>query len=270
MVSAMENRPCITFLSDFGAREACVASVKGVILGICPEAAIVDVTHEVRSHDLLEAAFTLSCAYRWFPPRTIHLAVVDPGVGSARRAIVAAGEQHVFVAPDNGILSLVYESGEINRVHSIEAEHYFRHPVSPTFHGRDIFGPVAAQLARGLEVETFGPRIEDYTRLNLPPAKKTGDRSVEGIVLHIDKFGNVITSLTPADLERAFGADTPPRRVTLNGKRVDRICTHYAEAAEAELFALLGSSGRFELAALKRPAAKALEARRGQKVVVEV
>ncbi len=268
-MDAMSNRPCITFLSDFGTREAYVASVKGVILKTCPDAQIVDITHEIRSHDLLEGAFTLSCAFSYFPPRTVHLAVVDPGVGSQRRAIIAASEHHVFVAPDNGVLSLVFEQAGVNRVHAIEAEHYYHQPVSPTFHGRDIFGPVAAQLARGIEVDKFGPLIEDYVRLNLPPARKIADRSAEGIVLHIDKFGNVITSLTPQDLETTLGVKEPAG-FTINDKSVRRVCTHYAEGGEEEVFALLGSSGRFELAALKKPAASLLDARRGQKVQVDV
>lgn len=266
----MSNHPCITFLSDFGTREAYVASVKGTILRICPEASIIDVTHEVRSHDLLEAAFTLSCAFSWFPPRTIHLAVVDPGVGSERRAIVAAGEQHVFVAPDNGLLSLVFEQAKVSRVHAIDAEHHYQHPVAPTFHARDIFGPVAAQLARGIEIEKFGPRVDDYVRLNLPPVRRLAERRAEGLVLHVDKFGNVITSITPADLETVFGADTAPARFILNEKTIDRVRAYYAEGPEEGPFALLGSSGRYELAALKKPAAAQLDARRGQKVVVEV
>lgn len=262
--------PCISLLTDFGSREAYVGAMKGVLLSGCPEAAIVDVSHEVGSHDLLEAAFTLSCVYAYFPPRTIHLVVVDPGVGSERRGIVASSEKYFFVAPDNGVLSLVYEKAEINRVHAIDAEHYYLQPVSPTFHGRDIFAPVAAQIARGIEVSKFGPQIDDYVRLNLPPVKQTAEREAEGLVLHIDRFGNIVTSITPEDLTRIFGPGTSPRRFRLNGRDVGRHCRYYAEAADEEVVSLVGSAGYFEIAASKRPAARLLQAKRGMKVQVKV
>ncbi len=266
----MPTAQCLTFLSDFGTRESYVAAVKGVILSACPGLNIVDITHEVRSHDLLEAAFTLSCAYSYFPSTTVHLVVVDPGVGSNRRGIVATSLHHVFVAPDNGVLSLVFEQAGVNHVYSIEAEHYYNQPVSSTFHGRDVFGPVAAQLARGVEADRFGPEIVDYVRLNLPSPTRTADREAEGLVLHIDRFGNVITSFKPADLERLFGSEARPQGFSLNGKRSGKHCQYYAEASEGELISVVGGTGYFELAALKRPAAALLDAKRGQKVVVSV
>lgn len=266
----MSTASCLTFLSDFGTRESYVAAVKGVVLGVCPGLNIVDITHEVRSHDLLEAAFTLSCAFPYFPSNTIHLVVVDPGVGSSRRGIVATSLHHTFVAPDNGVLSLVFDQLEITRVHSIEAEHYYNHPVSPTFHGRDIFAPVAGQLARGVEADKFGPTIEDYVRLNLPAPKRSAERQAEGIVLHVDRFGNVITNIRPADLEELFGADAVPKSFLLNGKSADKHCRFYSEAQEGELVSLVGGTGYFELATPKKPAASLFEARRGQRVVVSV
>ncbi|MFQ5738864.1 MAG: S-adenosyl-l-methionine hydroxide adenosyltransferase family protein [Acidobacteriota bacterium] len=262
--------PVITFSSDFGEREYYVGAVKGVILSICPGAQIVDLTHHIASHDLLEAAFTLSCAYSTFPPRTVHLVVVDPGVGSKRRAIVLATRDHWFVAPDNGVLSLVYRREEVIHVVAVEAEHYFRRPIAPTFHGRDIFAPIAAQIARGLEVSRLGSPVTDYVRLNLPPLEKLANGRLQGIVLHIDKFGNIITSVTPEDIRGILGEERTPVEFLLNGRTIDRHCSYFAEAAEGELFSLLGSSGHYEIAARQKPAARILEAKRGMPVQLKL
>ncbi len=265
----MSNRPIVTFTSDFGTREYYVAAVKGVILEGCPEAEIVDISHEVRSHDLLEGAFTLACAYDCFPVRTIHLVVVDPGVGSSRKALVAEGPRHTFVAPDNGVLSLVYERGDVNRVYSIEAEHYFRRPVCPTFHGRDVFAPVVSQLARGIDGDRFGPEVADYVRLNLPPVRRQ-DGLLEGIVLHIDKFGNLITSIRPEDLGVEGESGARPAEVTVNGRSVSRQVRYFSEGEGEELVYLVGSTGRYEIAAPRKSAAQVLEARRGAKVQLRI
>lgn len=261
----MSGRPIVTFTSDFGNREYYVAAVKAVILSGCPEANIVDISHRVASHDLLEAAFTLACAYPFFPPRTIHLVVVDPGVGSSRRAIIADATEHLFVAPDNGVLSLVYDQTPISRVVSIEEEHHFRQPVAPTFHGRDIFAPVVGQLARGLKPTRFGPAVTDFVRLNLPPVSHGSD-AVEGIVLHVDKFGNLITSIRPEDLEAAAETKATPGRLRVNGRDVTRQVRYFSEGEGEELFYLVGSTGRFEVASWRRPAAQILQAKRGMPV----
>ena len=261
----MSRRPLITFTSDFGQRDYYVAAVKGVILSICPQARVIDISHQVAPHDLLEAAFVVASAYRTFPPETVHLVVVDPEVGSHRRGIVAHDGTYSFVAPDNGVLSLIFRNCEDFRAAAIEAERYFRRPVSPTFHGRDIFGPVAAQLARGVGIEEMGREIDDYLLLDLPPARREAGR-LEGFVLHIDTFGNVITSLSPADIRTQLGEDRPPAGFEFNGQKIRRHYTFYAQAQKDEIFSLVGSSGYFELAALEQPAAQLLEARRGAKV----
>ena len=208
----MSRRPLITFTSDFGDRDYYVGAVKGVLLSCCPQARIIDISHQVAAHDLLEAAFVLGSAYRSFPPGTVHLVVVDPGVGSQRRGIVARDPSYSFVAPDNGVLSLIFGNRQECRVAAIEAEHYFRQPVSPTFHGRDVFAPVAARLAQGVAIEQMGPEIDDYLLLDLPPTRREGGR-LEGFVLHIDTFGNVITSLCPDDIRTQLGEDRPAGRI---------------------------------------------------------
>jgi S-adenosyl-L-methionine hydrolase (adenosine-forming) len=264
----MSERPIITFTSDFGSREYYAGAVKGVILGIAPNVRIIDISHDVASHDLLEAAFTVVSAYGSFPPRTVHLVVADPGVGSERRAIIASTEEHLFVAPDNGVLSMVYAREQISRVVSIEAEHYFRRPVAPTFHARDIFGPVAAWLARGIGMDQFGPEVENYVRLALPPLRRLDDRRIEGIVLHIDKFGNVITSISPDEVLRILGREPQTIHFLVGEERVKAHYRYYAQASSEEIFSLQGSSGYYEIAALKKPAARLLNARRGTRVEI--
>ncbi len=265
----MNSSPIITFTSDFGTREYYVGAVKGVILSGCPEAKIVDISHSVQSHDVLEGAFTVACAYQYFPPRTIHLVVVDPGVGSSRRVLIADATEQRFVAPDNGVLSLILESGEISRVISVEADHYYRQPVSPTFHARDVFAPIVAQVARGIDPTRLGPEIKDFVFLNLPPVKQ-GNGVLEGIVLHVDKFGNLITSIGPEDLKKAAGSEAGPAGLTIDGHEIQRQVRFFGEGEGEELFYLVGSTGRYEVAANRKAAAQILNARRGMKVTLRI
>lgn len=247
-----------------------MGAVKGVLLGACPDATIVDISHDVGSHDLLEAAFVIAAAYPFYPTRTVHLVVVDPTVGSTRRPIIACTESAYFVAPDNGVLSLVYASEPSVRVVSIDADHYFRKPVSATFHGRDVFAPVAGRLAAGTDFENFGPVINDYVKFALPPVQKVAENKLEGIVLHIDKFGNAITNITPEIAKRLTGRDTRPALVRVNGKEITGYRRYYSESNADEFFSLLGSTGYYEIAASRKPAARLLEIRRGNKVEVEL
>lgn len=265
----MPDNPIITFTSDFGSREHYVGAVKGVLLGACPNATIVDISHDVGSHDLVEAAFVLAAAYPFFPTRTVHLVVVDPGVGSTRRPIIACTESAYFVAPDNGVLSLVYANEPALRVIAIEADHYFRKPVSATFHGRDVFAPVAGRLAAGTDFENFGPPITDFVRFALPAVRKLAENKLEGIVLHIDKFGNAITNISPTEVKRLTGREEPPSVVRINGREVTAHRHYYTESNADEFFSLLGSTGYYEIAASKKPAARLLEIKRGNKLEVE-
>lgn len=261
----MNDSSIITFTSDFGTREYYVSAVKGAILSVHPESRIVDVTHNIASHDLLEAAFTISCTAPYYPTGSIHLVVVDPGVGSSRRVLIASTEKQLFVAPDNGVLSLVYDRLGVERIISVEADHYFRQPVSPTFHGRDIFGPVAGWLARGIQPNKFGPQISDFVRLTLPTVGKNEDR-LEGFVLHIDKFGNIVTSLSPRNLQNEFSPEQKATAMIINGQTIQQKVEYYAQGNDESLFFLIGSAGYFEISALKQSAARRIEARRGMKV----
>ena len=266
----MSTDPIITFTSDFGRREHYVGAVHGAILSICPRARIVDISHELAPHEILEGAFTLLGAYSCYPAKTVHLAVVDPGVGSKRRGIIVCTDRYRLVGPDNGIFSLIYQREKVGKVVSIEREAYFRKPVSPTFHGRDIFGPVAAWLACGTEVGEFGPEVQDYQRIELSSPRKIGKTRLEGAILWIDRFGNAITNISPEDIRSLLPGGTRPRSFFVGGQEITTHYRYYAEAEGDELFALLGSSGYYEIAARGKSAARLLNLVGGAKVEVEM
>ena len=263
-----EERPIITMITDFG-EGYYVAAMKGVILDICRSACLVDITHDIRSHDVLEGAFTLLCTYPYFPPKSVHIAVVDPGVGSERRGIIVATQDHYFVGPDNGVFSFVYNRESVKKVISIESQTYLRGTVSPTFHGRDAFSPVAAWLALGTPVEKFGEEIEDYSGATVLPVQKVEDNRIEGMVIHVDKFGNIITSISPETAAEQFGYSGSPK-FFLKGQEITHSYSYYAEAAPGEIFALIGSSGYYEIAAHRSRAADILGVQRGEKVQLEL
>src|SRR5687767_13913214 len=199
--------PLITLLTDFGTSDYFVSAMKGVILSINPDARVVDITHEIPAQDIEAAAFTLLAAHTAFPAGTVHLAVVDPGVGSARRAILVETRGQFFVGPDNGIFSYVCEGKPEARVFEVTNRKYFREPVSSTFHGRDVFAPVAAALSAGTHPSEFGKQITDPVLLAPLQPKKSNDGKVKARIIHIDRFGNCITNLTPNDLTEKMIAD---------------------------------------------------------------
>ncbi|MEP7338420.1 MAG: SAM-dependent chlorinase/fluorinase [Acidobacteriota bacterium] len=257
----------ITLLTDFGTADYFVPAVKGVILSINPQAQIIDLTHEIPAHDIAAGAFTLGACYHNFPAGTIHVAVVDPGVGSARRAIVVRAGKQLFVGPDNGIFSYVYAWESQVTVFQIEREEYFRQPVSATFHGRDMFAPVAAWLSRGLAAEAVGREIHDYVKVEIPqPVTDKSGQRVVGSILHIDLFGNCITNLT----ERELPPDQSAIKMLFAGREVTCFGSHFAEAGSADdLFAYLGSAGYWEIALWCDSVAGLLAVRRGAEVILE-
>lgn len=266
----MASPPIITFSSDFGSIGPYVGAVKGAILQICPEARIVDISHEISSHNILEAAFNLACSYSYFPAGTIHLAVVDPGVGSKRRGIAVSTQRHLFVGPDNGLFTLIYRREKVNQVISIESEEHRRETVSPTFHGRDVFGPAAAWLASGVTPEQLGPEVTDCHRLPLTLLQREASGRVGGVVLQVDRFGNVITSIHDGELRDLLGH--PPELVEFSagGQEIGRRCRTYAEAPGGELVYLKGSSGYYEIAVSEQSAARILGMKVGDPVQVTV
>jgi len=248
------QRPIITLTSDFGASDHFVAAMKGVILGICPNAEIVDVTHELRPFEVTEAAFTFGEAWKWFPAGTIHVAVVDPGVGSARRPILVGAARQFFIGPDNGILTSAL-SVENAKTREITNSRYFLFDVSKTFHGRDIFAPCAAHLAAGVRPSTFGKLVIDALRLRLDKPSQTSKRQWTGTILKVDRFGNVITNFKLSDFPWVA---TNPFVFTVGFEQVATLATHYEQCGYGELFAIAGSSGYIEIVLREANAAKKL------------
>jgi S-adenosylmethionine hydrolase len=260
--------PIITLTTDFGANDHLVGAMKGVILNINPAARIVDINHNVVPYDILDGTLSLGNAYRYFPPRTIHVIVVDPGVGTDRRPLLVSGEKQFFVAPDNGVLSAIYER-EPCTVRHVTAAHYFLNPVSPTFHGRDVFAPTAAWLSKAFQTEAFGEVINDFTRFALPKAKSNG-QSCKGVVLRVDAFGNLMTNLTVEEIPIGVLDTGGPIKLTVNGKPVLRYAQTFADGNPGEPIAVLGSAGYVEIAVNRGSAARALGAARGAEVTLDV
>ena len=239
------RKPLITLLTDFGTHDPYVAVMKGVISSICPNAQTVDISHEVRPYEITQGAYLLAQAFRYFPPKTIHVAVVDPGVGTARRPILVECAGQYFIGPDNGVLAMVYTS-QAHKAREITAEKYFLHPVSRTFHGRDIFAPSAAHLGLGVRPSQFGKRIDNHLKLSFYEPQRTSKRAWTGTLLHIDRFGNLVTNFHMDAFDRIR---TTSFELTIGPRRVDRLVETYAESEPGELVAIVGSTGYLEISA---------------------
>jgi len=267
----------ITLTTDFGLSDAYVAAMKGVILGINPEAKLVDICHTIKPQNIPQAAFVLSTAYQFFPQRTIHLVVVDPGVGTERRAIILRTPSADFVAPDNGVLSYVIRESSVKPVADIDnlqqrelepgleavaitKSQFWRPQVSPTFHGRDIFAPVAALLSLGFPPIDFGETITSLTMLPLPQPHRRPDGSLAGHVLHIDNFGNLITNIKSSDLLPT----KQPITIEVGNQLIHGLSHTYAEGKG--LLALIGSSGYLEVSLKGGSASAFLDAEVGSEI----
>jgi S-adenosylmethionine hydrolase len=264
----LSHRPIITLTTDFGSNDHFVGAMKGVILDIVPEAQIVDICHAIQAFDVLDGALTISQAYSYFPNRTVHVVVVDPGVGTARRPIVASCDKYHFVAPDNGVLSLIYAREPRMHVRHITSEHYFLQPVSNTFHARDIFSPVAAYLAKEVDSLKFGDEVEDYVRFSAPKPKAVDGNRLRGVVLKVDRFGNLITNITPQDAPMLFGADPKAFKIVVGSREISAIHSAYAEGAPGEVIGILGSMGFLEIAANRGAATQLTGAGKGSDVTI--
>jgi S-adenosyl-L-methionine hydrolase (adenosine-forming) len=259
----------VTLLTDFGTSDYFVGAMKGALLAVNPSAQIVDITHEIPPHDIEAAAFTLLAAFEAFPPATIHVAVVDPGVGSARREIVVESERHIFVGPDNGVFGYVFERLKDFNVFQVTNEKYFRRDASTTFHGRDRFAPLAGALSLGVHAEELGHEITDFVRLALATPQRMSDGTLVGAILHVDRFGNCITNITPRELDD----ETIARGASLLvGERevrtFRRFFSDYTDAP-SEPFAIWGSAGLLEIAAFQDSAARVLGVSRGARVEIK-
>ena len=251
-------RPIVTFTSDFGHQDWFVGVVHGVVLGLAPDAHVVDLHHGIQPGAIGRGAFVLEAAAPDFPPGTVHLAVVDPGVGTDRRALAVSARGQFFVGPDNGLLEWALAAPDAI-VHSLTEEQWFRRPVSRTFHGRDVFAPVAAHLARGVPVSTFGERVRNPVRLQ-KPQPVLHDGALEGHVVAIDRFGNALTDLTAETLVKAFGSDAQDEQfeISLFERSIHGLARSYGDAPVGTLVAILGSSGRIEIAQVGGDAAERL------------
>ena len=249
----------ITLLTDFGTRDYYVGAMKGVILSINKNAEIVDITHEVAPQNIRAAAFALVNYYKYFPKGAIHVCVVDPGVGSRRRAVLVETEDYRFIAPDNELLGFILAKQKNFRAFELSSEEFFHHPVSRTFHGRDIFAPVAAHLSNGIPAEKLGAEIGDLTTFEIAKPQVISEAKIEGEIIHIDRFGNLVTNFKAGDLPEKFN-------LQVNEKRIERHQMFYDEAEKNEIFSIAGSAGFLEIVAFQDSAQSLLKVDAGDKV----
>lgn len=257
-------RPVIALLTDFGTRDHYAGVMKGVALGICPDATLVDITHDIPAHDVLAGARELAAAYTYFPAGTVFLVVVDPGVGSDRRGLAAEAGAYRFVAPDNGVLSVVFDDITPTAIVALTERRYARPMVSRTFEGRDRFAPAAAWLAQGVAVAALGPDAGPIERVE-PPKPRLSGRVIAGEVVRVDRFGNLVTNIDRATFDALTGG---PIDLTAGPHVIARIVSTYAEAAPGEICALFGSTEHLEIAANGASAAASLALDRGAAVQV--
>lgn len=266
----MLKSPMITLTSDFGLKDPFAGLMKGVILGINPDVRIVDITHNISRHNIFEAAQFLSMSYRYFPSATIHIAIVDPGVGGKRRPLLVVTEDHYFLGPDNGIFSAIFKGQKSNffKVYHLTASHYFLPMSGATFHGRDIFAPVAAWLSKGVDSFKMGDPVTDYVTIDVPEPRP-GAGTVTGQIVTIDTFGNAISNIRREDLEALGSAGEPGRfTVTFRNERLPFVSC-YVENSTGALSAVINSFGQLELYVYQRSAAEEYAIQVGDPVTVE-
>jgi S-adenosylmethionine hydrolase len=254
----------ITLLTDFGQRDGFVGTMKGVILSICPEAKIVDISHEIEPQNIDAAAFVLNNSYKYFPCGTIHVVVIDPGVGSKRQIVCVSAFEHLFLAPDNGVLKYIYREYPEAEMVQVSNKKYFLHRISQTFHGRDIFAPVAAYLAQGVDFKDLGPPVEDCEKGRLPELTES-PQGIQGEVVYIDHFGNLITNIPRERLEKY---DIKSIEIHLKQWTIKGLCNSYMEGNKDAPIALIGSSGFLEISVKLGNAKAFLKCAEGDKIRV--
>jgi S-adenosyl-L-methionine hydrolase (adenosine-forming) len=256
----------VTLTTDFGTSDWFVGAMKGVILGLHSRVQIVDLTHAIAPGDIQAGAFALAASYACFPKGTIHITVVDPGVGSARRGIAVATSKYIFVGPDNGVLSLALDRERIRAIYFLENPRYFRDHLSNTFHGRDIFAPVAGHLSRGVPISRVGRASAEFVKLELPIPRVTPNR-IRGVVIYIDRFGNAITNIRSELLRNHPGKRI---RITAGRTRIFALSKFYEEAPAGSPLALINSDACLEVAIHRGHAARRLRLKIGSPVLVEL
>ena len=262
---ATENVPVVTLVTDFGERDGYVGIVKGVILKHAPSARLVDLSHEIGPQDEMGAALVLESAVGYFPAKTVHLAIVDPGVGGDRRPIAVETDDFFLVGPDNGVLAPAAARSRVRGIVELDRRELFLPVVGRTFHGRDVFAPIAARLAGGTPLASVGTKVDALEPLVLPPAKARENGSIEAQALYVDRFGNVVLNLFASDLGDYRAEDVS---VTIGNMRIQGISTHYAAVREGRPVLLWNSWGRLEVAIRNGHAARHLRVRSGDRVEV--
>ncbi len=257
----------MTLITDFGSRGEYSGAMKGAVLAVNPRCQVVDVTHEITPQNILQASWVVKNVYPYYPPGTVHAVVVDPGVGTSRRAVVLRHGGHLFVGPDNGVFTSVLSESQESSANQIAETKFFRHPVSDTFHGRDVFAPVAGHLSAGLEPERLGPKIKDLVRLDWP-APKRGKGGLKGKVLWADSFGNLITNISREE----YGPELDQQRVRIGGRgwRIERLNRTYGESRPGHPLALFGSGGLLEISVNGGNAREALGLKPGDSISIEL
>ena len=260
-------RPVITLTTDFGLRDDYVGVVKGVLLSTCRDAMIVDLPHGIEPQNIAAAAMTIGASFRFFPEGSVHMVVVDPGVGSDRRILAVRAEDHLFIAPDNGVLTPVLTEDTFQDAFHVNNRDLFAQTISHSFHGRDIMAPVAAKLACGLDISFVGPRLRRQQCCRIPlPAAALADGNISGEIIYIDHFGNLRTSITAEDL-----ALMPPNltlKISIGDHCINTICVTYADQSVGKLIALFDSRNHLEIAINGGNAALILSSRIGDRVMV--
>jgi S-adenosyl-L-methionine hydrolase (adenosine-forming) len=262
----------ITLLTDFGTEDAYVGVMKGVILSINPSATVVDVCHYINPQDLTEAAYLIKSSYRYFPKGTIHIIVVDPGVGGNRAIVAVKLSGHIFLAPDNGLLTLLMDEGEVDAIVRVENPHYFLDSISRTFHGRDIFAPVGSHISKGVPIEKLGQPLvmQDLIRLSIPKPYITNKDELIGKIISIDRFGNCISNIDENCLNKIVKKNSEKKLEIRIGKTVIKSLSHtYTDAGPKCPLAIIGSFGYLEIAANCDNAGQLLNIKKGDTITLK-
>lgn len=266
----MLEKPIITLTTDFGFKDPFVGIMKGVILEINPRANIIDISHNIAPQNILEASQVISMSYKYFSPSAIHIVVVDPEVGSPRKPLLVVAEDYYFIGPDNGVFTQIFEEPHTNifKVINISASHYYLPFRGPTFHGRDIFAPIAAWLSRGVDSSRFGEPIKDYAVISIPKPESINKNSLEGEVIYIDSFGNAITNITEDFLKKFKPKLAKEKVVVIYKDKKMRLSNYYAEAVNDNISAIINSFGQLELFIYKGTASDKFNIKPGDKIKV--
>lgn len=267
----LQQRPIITLTTDFGHKDYFVGSLKGVILGINQHADVVSISHNVRSYDVRDGAYIIRSAYRYFPRFSIHIGIVDPGVGSPRRPILVVSNNYYFIGPDNGIFSYIYKEDPPIKVIEIKSEHYFLKSGGATFHGRDIFAPVAAWLSKGVEFLNFGEEIADFKTFPIPEVNRPDNDSIKGAIVYIDKFGNLISNITRTDIDQLIiNKGNKNLEIKIKDQIITGLKDFYGQGESDKPGAIINSSGYLEVFSYMSSANEILGVSIGEEIAVAI